>query len=796
MDDKRPPTLPWTLTRATASRAAATEAPDEDPLPDLPRFGRYAVLGELGRGGMGVVHRVVDPELGRAVALKAMRPGRSAARFQREARILAALGHPAIVPVHEVGRLEDGRPYLTMREVDGRPLHALVQRLHEGEDGSEAAETLLFRLVDTLRQVAEAVAHAHERGVLHRDIKPDNILVGRRGVVSLVDWGLAWLVHDPDPEDDPRAGTPGFRAPELLEGTAPSAASDVYGLGATLAVILTGRPPTADGRLSIRGEVPPAEDLRQTCLRALASDPARRTPDADTFAQELQAWLDGTRERERARAELRSAERALAEADGLRAQAAELRLRTEEAQAGLTPADPPEAYHHVWALEDRLEAMETRIGSLEATIDARLAAALAHHDGLIEAHDLLADRIAARHRQAEGSDQRRLLGALEDALRRHDRRGRYAAYLEGSAGLTLVTDPPARAALFRWELRHRVLTPVFERDLGTAPIHRERIPHGSWLVKLEVDGLETCYPIHVGRDEHWDGVPPGASEPYPIPLPRPGDLPQGTRYVPATWARVGPWRDTARNLTHSHPRMRVWVDGIVIDRDPVTNRRYLAFLNDLVAKGHHDQAARWVPRERPGPGETIGAPCYARGPDGRYHLTTDADGHTWQPDWPVVLVNAVSAVAMARWRRTRDGHPWRLPGEAEYQLAAVGPDGRTFPWGETRSLAFVDAARAPNEPLPVPVDRVELDVGPYGVRGMATTVACWVHRDPTVPLPHGDGERALAPALEDFRPDGIYQTLGGTFISTPRIFRTERVKATGQSPLLGFRLCASVQGWR
>ena len=229
---------------------------------------RYRGATEIARGGMGRVLVATDSVLGRTVAVKEAlaTDDETLRRFARETRITARLEHPSIVPVYDAGVTKEGSPFYVMRKVSGRPLDQLVM----------AATTLDRRLalVPNVLAAAQAVAHAHERGVLHRDLKPTNILVGVLGETVVIDWGLAKVVDEPDdPDDDAAAaasmsmgraplaapapgdslhtrigtvfGTPGFMAPEQVRGETVDARSDVYALGATLYYVLAQGPPHA-----------------------------------------------------------------------------------------------------------------------------------------------------------------------------------------------------------------------------------------------------------------------------------------------------------------------------------------------------------------------------------------------------------------------------------------------------------------------------------------------------------------------------------------------------------------------
>jgi eukaryotic-like serine/threonine-protein kinase len=186
---------------------------------------RYQLLDEIGRGGMGVVYRAVDLELQREVAVKILQPAASPdleTRLMREARIIGQLEHPGIVPIHDVGRTEDGRLFHVMRLIEGRPLQAQVTA------GIDAPEC--FRIVDRL---CDTLAFAHSHGIVHRDVKPENVMLGPFGEVLLLDWGVA----REDESDVARVvGTHGFMPPEQAEGQSATAdaRADIYGMGALL----------------------------------------------------------------------------------------------------------------------------------------------------------------------------------------------------------------------------------------------------------------------------------------------------------------------------------------------------------------------------------------------------------------------------------------------------------------------------------------------------------------------------------------------------------------------------------
>jgi serine/threonine protein kinase/tetratricopeptide (TPR) repeat protein len=299
------------------ARVAAV-APDFAPHTQL----AYEQVATLGEGGMGVVLRMKDRRLGREVAVKLIRgtpSARRVRRFRREALLTASLEHPAIPPVYETGTTADGQPYLAMRLIEGKPLSTLIQEHHQRRSraDTDARARRQRRLLEALLKVAEAVAYAHEQGVIHRDLKPDNVMVGRHGEVMLMDWGLAKRIDEPDEGASQQEqvgaltmegtflGTMGYAAPEQARGRSDPRA-DVFALGAMLTEILTGKLPLggsgskalmdlAEGRIATPAQlgvrVPP--ELDSIASSALAYDVNVRTPSVEAFADSLRAWLAG-----------------------------------------------------------------------------------------------------------------------------------------------------------------------------------------------------------------------------------------------------------------------------------------------------------------------------------------------------------------------------------------------------------------------------------------------------------------------------------------------------------------------
>lgn len=281
--------------------------PDKPASRRIPYFGDFALFGEIGRGGMGVVHNAQQTKLDRPVALKVLHShlAHGEAGLQRlriEAEAAARLDHPNIVPIYEIGEHE-GQPYLAMQLVEGKSLAEYLGRFSVGLPEREAA-TLLAK-------IASAVHHAHQRGVLHRDLKPGNVLLDAGGEPRLIDFGLAKCVEQDSglTQTGSFLGTPAYASPEQAAGHNKSitTASDIYSLGAILYALLTSQPPfvgesTAEIIDKVKSGVPPrprsirpalSANLETICLKCLKKEPARRYASAFELAEDLTCFLDG-----------------------------------------------------------------------------------------------------------------------------------------------------------------------------------------------------------------------------------------------------------------------------------------------------------------------------------------------------------------------------------------------------------------------------------------------------------------------------------------------------------------------
>jgi len=206
------------------------------------KIGRYEVLGKIGEGGMGIVYRVHDPALGRDVALKLLRPELSfnqglVERFMSEARMVAALEHDHVVTIHEVGEA-DGLPYFTMQYIDGQDLATMLH---------QRGRFALSEALPILQQVAEALDYAHRKGIIHRDVKPENVLIDPEGRARVMDFGIARAGESQRlTTTGTMLGTPEYMSPEQAQGLLLDHRSDLYSLGIVAYELLTGRTPFGD----------------------------------------------------------------------------------------------------------------------------------------------------------------------------------------------------------------------------------------------------------------------------------------------------------------------------------------------------------------------------------------------------------------------------------------------------------------------------------------------------------------------------------------------------------------------
>lgn len=844
--------------QATVLKPANPDAANQTLAPRLQGSDRHDLLEQLGSGGMGTVYRVKDRDLGRAMAMKIihsqlLQQREVLSRFVEEAQITAQLEHPGIVPVHSMGILADGRVYFTMKEVKGRTFLALIKELHQarsyGKWERSPSGWTFQRLIDAFRRICEAVAYAHARAVIHRDLKPGNVMVGEFGEILVVDWGLAKVVGSPEarPERGVEAvtvvsewrldggetmfgtiaGTPSYMAPEQVKGDvdAMAAPTDVYALGSMLYHILSGHPPFRDKNAMVvlhsvvEEPVPPFDEetventpreLRDLAMWCLQKAPGDRPAHAGVVADELQAFLEGAKRRDQALEMVKRADARLPELTRLRQEAEALRAeaRAELARVGAHEAVARKAA--AWEKEDRATALERDLLRRQVDYVQDLRAALSLEPDLEEAHRRLAAWYVERHREAEARGDVAAAVQNEALVATHDRRHRYTGYLDGEGLLSITTDPPeAEVVVHRFLPRQRRLVTEVTDLRGFSPVDRMALPQGSYLLEMRSPGrVKVLYPVHLGRQEDLRIRRPGENKLFPVPLPTLKALDADEIYVPPGlfWAGGDPEAPGAL------PRQQVWVEGFIIRRNPVTNGEYVKFLNDLVRQGRYPDAVRHAPRPRGASAGDTTRLFYGLVPGRGFTLTDGTNPELSNPDAPVCGVSWLDAMAFASWLAGQTGKSWRLPGEMEYEKAARGVDGRLYPWGN-----FADPAWAccfdshAGEAHPASIRAFEGDVSPYGVMGMAGNMATWCidRYHPEGPaLVNGryelpglfdpsEGSRVGGEAAPARREGNERVIRGGAWSAGMQRLRAasrERGVPDSQSDAVGIRLVASLMG--
>ena len=728
--------------------------------------GRYRLGQELGRGGMGAVYLAEDTVLRRSVALKVLRePLATAAQraaFQAEALVTAQLEHPNIVPVHDAGVADDGQPWLVMKRVEGQ---SLAERLQ----WSPGLQSSLGSRMRIGRQVAVGLSYAHSRGLLHRDIKPQNIMLGRFEEVLLLDWGLALELGKTVGR---AAGSPGYLAPEVVAGGAPSVRSDLWSLGVVWSELAlwralwtsasttdrlresTGGPPQAVVAAEQLGE------LRELLLRMLHGDPAQRPATVEEAIVELDAILEGKQRAARAERWLESARQAMDAAT-----AARRRVASAAAEAKAASEAVPS-----WApLSDKAALIQAELAHLGARREVERAdeeALSAAEAALSEAHSyaparaVLSRLLLDRHQRAvEQGD-----GATAAFMERRVRQLGVPALLrrlEQPAVIDLRGLPTGVRAYLQPVLEEHDLWSLGPRRPIDLDLGEVEVQPGAWcLVWGTGPEAEVRTSMRLGRGERWATA---HSLPVLQPDRRQWCLVPAGPFVPGGDAELSMAAGPAVDLP-----------GFLIRRSPVTALEYRDFLMALAEKDVEEANAR-RPRSVTG---VVGTPRYywpRIEPGAPPPLPfTDAEGDQHLPTWPIIGVSWDDAVTYAAWAGGR------LPTEHEWEKSGRGGDGRPFPWGSRfdASLCHMNESQ-PGKPAPQPVARFAGDCSLYGVRDLAGSVREWCAGD------HFDGRRTERPVR------------GGAWNSSARLCRLAHRYGYLQSVCtnhVGFRVVRPLDG--
>lgn len=805
------------VTKGPAGNARFTDAPRS--------LGSYHLIRELGRGGMGIVYLARDEKLHRLVAVKIL-PRSMAAdvemldRFQREAAAVTELEHPAIVPIFEIGE-DSGIHYYAMGYVDGSSLKEFsAEQLRRRDVERHAPDTLrprtavstwrsaipglgaararglylvtaesLGRILDVVEQIARALDHAHQHEILHRDVKPSNIMVDREGSAHLLDFGLAkFLDNETATQSGRLLGTVPYMAPEQLSSRHGPVdhRADVYALGVTLYESVTGTRPfqgESHEALMFQAIMKPApspcllvpelsKDIETVILKCLEKNPERRYQSCAALAEDLERirahkrieaapigaagrlvrWAERNRavaavaaavvlitltipvigvwgEISAARERRRAAEAELDRASGASERHAGLVLRLDEVAVEAA------------ALRDQVETHE----EATSTSKTRLLAlreerrrALAELDGLELAAMFAWNRARELGADDGGAIESFLRRLHDDAWRRRDEaRAREVAAMMRRQGLEAPPVPEGLVSLRSFpsgasvrvhryvEQENGVLIPDATPVLtGATPVESAPLPCGSYVAVISApDRIEVRYPFVVEPQQHWGhptwhGGLMGARS-WKI------ELPAAEAFDATEWTLVprGPYLATAdRDALGGAPDLEWrWLDDFVIARREATFGDYRGFferdaLQRAIEESLRDQKARWFPRQN----RAFHAALSRRHVGRRWVLDINSDCL----DWPLTGLSPPDARDFAAWIGEREGVKHALPTSHQWEKAARGVDGRTYPWGWTFDPSFT-SCKADQPRWPDPAGSFAVDTSPYGAVDMAGNVEEW-----------------------------------------------------------------------
>jgi formylglycine-generating enzyme required for sulfatase activity/predicted Ser/Thr protein kinase len=768
---------------ASLSLAGEDAAPPAQPA----RGGeRYVVEREIGKGGMGRVLLAYDRDFRRRVAMKTLlgsaeSPARLS-RFLEEAQATAQLEHPNIAPVYDLGKEASGAPFFTMKWIRGRDLKEILD--------AKDPDRSLIGLVQILQQAAMGVHFANSRGVIHRDLKPHNVMVGDYGEVLVVDWGLAKILGRKDPDAAPAAegppstergdegrftiegsvqGSPAYMSPEQARGEVREidARTDVFGLGAILYEILTSFPPYDDASSQVatgkarRGAVVPpsarAPDraipaaLDAICGKALAPQKSDRFQSAREFHDALQRYVEGTHDAERRAAE---AARLRAAADRMRealreAEAREAEVCGAEAELRLQLSDhePEGAKVPLWELQAKRHSAREEASAAFNRATAAYQAVLSIDAKDALARSALAEIFFEKLAAAEDRGDRDAAQLYEGMVEQYGAE-RFRIELEGR-GLVKLSSEPTGASVYlsRYEERGPLLVESAPVLLGETPVEKP-LPRGSYLAVLRrPDSIDTRYPFIIDRC--------GSHEAH-IRLLDEGSLPEGFVHVPGGLTIVGGHDRDVSALA----RERVHVQDLVVGIFPVTLGEYCRFLNaELAQRGSvmRDLIPAFEPEE---------------------YVTNDRKSgfvpiERLGPQCPAISLTFKAIDSYLTWVTASLGKAARILKEVEWERCARGADGRIYPWGNGFDWALTKGGPSRGgKPFPEPVGAFPRDASPFEVRDMAGSVR----------------ELVTGPCAAGYRP-----CRGGSWLNAfPLLFRadsrTTRAENT-RSTDAGMRVC-------
>jgi eukaryotic-like serine/threonine-protein kinase len=725
---------------------------------------KYDFAGLLGKGGMGQVLLVTDNDIRRRVAMKLLLPqhrqnSELVERFLDEVQIAGQLEHPNIPPIYDMGSVDE-EPFFTMRLVEGDTLREVLDRLRD-QDKETHEEYTLIRRLQIFQQLCMGMAYAHEKGVVHRDLKPANVMIGAFGEVLIMDWGLAMLagakklMASPPKEPSHKSnsgrvtttrvglgtdatsnsinGTPVYMSPEQARGDNGqiSARSDIYSLGAmlyellTLSVPLRGRT-TFETMLKVGSVVPAKPSVRaseydltvpevfdEICMKALDKDPKQRYKTALEFADEVQAYIDGSRERERCQQEasahiVRGYEFTRSYFK-VRASVEKVRRERHKLQKKIPGFAPLDAKRELWDLDARIDTLEQDQARYYETAHDSFDAALgidSNDSAAREAKaDLFWEYFLAAESRGDGEGARHFRARVEAF---HD--GKYEQRLNKAGTLYIKFSPPP-------DRLH--LTSLVEKD-------HVLVEHEGRPMDADCKSLDNLSPGHYILRAWREGSAPVT---VPLFLKRSEDLILEQRFypkgaIPEEFVIVTGGQGILGgdlNAPSSLPRTEVTVKDVLIARYPVSAGQYLDFVNDI-ARHSEDQALARVPRIKANT-----EPLWKPDGNGLFDLSKQQfQKVSWDADWPIFGLSYGDAIGYCHWRSKVEKTIYRLPTELEWEWAARGPAGLCFPWGHRFEPNFCKMKLSrQGYPMPEVLGTFDTDCSPFGVRDMAGGVHEW-----------------------------------------------------------------------
>jgi serine/threonine-protein kinase len=772
------------------SRDLAARA-EEEPPPRVPSEPRYELGHVVGHGGTAVVYAARDERLDREVAIKVLRKGSDGgftARFVREAQLTGRLEHPNIITVHDLGTLSDERPFLCMKFIRGRDLGDVLSALRRGDEETRKNYGRV-RLLSIFQGICHGIAFAHERGVIHRDLKPRNIMLGEHGEVSICDWGLAKMVNaegpagevtvdvaakvsldgalagdgqastilknKPDRETvritlptlDPSVtqegeviGTPAYMAPEQARGELRlTTAVDIYALGGILYELLCYRL-AFDGAnaLAVLRRVIDGDLVPPSLRGAEGASPPPEVPD-ELEKLCLQCLSREIAKRPKTASEVAQRVEEFLEGSRERSRRRERADELAHEAAGLQKNFLQSRVARQRSLE-KARALSSEIPPWRPIIEkGEVYSALAAAARCSDEADRSFHAAVARAQEALAFDAHNdvakkilielYLNKVADAELREDKAD--ALHFGGLARKLGAGAKVAARGHFKLVTEPRGarvrIHPLV--DAGE-PILEPLSPQELGVTPVECELDAGSYLVVIEHEGHRAvrvslRVRRDEANVLRVPLYTDDEIGEGLVYVPPGPVLLGGEPDAFGEMRLERHEL----PGFFVARDPTTGADYVRFLADL---GIADREAAHARRPRDG----MTGPLFAGSEGLRFPRPRDrgGDGYAWDPKAPVVGISWDDANAYLLWRTALDDRAYRLPNELEWEKAARGADGRRYPWGPRFDAALANLAGS-REPGPglAPVHSFSHDRSPYGVRGCAGNVREWVRE--------GDGTR-------------------------------------------------------